>query len=103
MSENTLMRNIVNIVLSDMSSPTSVVLSRIISEYDLGSMSSFRTQYENICRLFDSNYINVHGLSQEESSYCHTINEIINCIYGSLDVTLNREQCHILLEQLATM
>ena len=102
-SENILLCNIVNMMLHDVSAPTSTVLSRILSEYDLGTVSSFITNFENISYMFDSNYIKVHGLTQEESSYCHTIVEIIDCIHGSLDVHLNKEQCQILIDQLSTI
>ena len=67
------------------------------------SISLLKTNVDNICNEIDGNYTNVHGLPQEELSYCHTINEMTNCIHGPLDISLSREQCKNIIDQLATM
>jgi hypothetical protein len=102
-SKNVLICNMISIALSDVQSPTGVTLSKILLEYEINmATSEFYMRYDCICSMFDSNYINVHGVPEEELSKCLVIKELLNCIHGKLEVGLNYNECHALIEYLAT-
>ena len=102
-STNTLISNITDVAVFDAEAPTGVTLSRIISEYNLGTVSNFRNQSYEIIPLLDAKYKYVHGLSDVEHSYCLVIKDLVDCIHGSNKNGLTYDECREVIEYLATI
>jgi hypothetical protein len=101
-SNNQLIQNLIPYSILNVCAPTGEMISRILNEYEAGSVSSFILNFESVCDIMKEKYTDVHGLTEVEKLNCQIIKELIDHFDGLMDINLNRDQCLDLMYHVAT-
>ena len=91
-SKNTILHNIFNICTMNHLSPSGLMLSRILNEYDMYHLSSCLPHLHSLHHEFTSNYVAKNELTEQEFSYVDIIKEMINCKEGLHVCCLTNEE-----------
>ena len=103
MSDNPLVVNALKLCLNNHLSPTGLLLSRILSEFDIGNLSTYKLCQNDIYSSIISKYSTMSMLSHEEMSFCDVVKELIDCMHSSFSCGLSNEQCKSIIEHITTI
>jgi hypothetical protein len=102
-TKNTLVYNLSHHYVLNNISPTGRTLSRILNEYELCDLSLVPYVIDNLSHELKMNYDVIHGLSEVDKSYCNVIDELIECVYGSHSIGIERQDCLDMINYLCTL
>ena len=102
-SENVLIQNLMQYHVLNHVSPTGLALSRIVSEFDVCALSSFRSYQESVHTLMKKSYSSSHALTDEEASFCAVIIELMECMQGTQNPFLLFDECSQVIDFITTM
>ena len=101
-SQNKLIQNLIVNSVFNIASPTGKLLSRILWEYDLGSLTMFQICYDYVLTTLDIKYHDVHGLSEVDFAHCQIIKELLECRHNTYHVELDDVETTAIIDFLTT-
>jgi hypothetical protein len=84
-------------------SPTGIMLSKILNEFDIGSLADMPIYIPDLRTCLCKKYYSMYSLPDDELSYCHTVKELIDCLHGNICSGLRATECKELIEFLTTI
>jgi hypothetical protein len=100
-STNDIVRNLIQFYVFNHTSPTGIMLSNILKEFDIGCLSDMPMY--SIDKALCGKYNSVYNLPEHEMSFCNTVKELIDCLHGNTYCGLRATECTELIQFLTTV
>ena len=81
-STNDIVHNLVHFHVFNHTSPTGLLLSNILNEFDIGCLSDLHVHMFDLCSIIREKYDCISTLPDDELSICCTVKELIDCLQG---------------------
>ena len=101
-SSNVILSHLIHFYALNHTSPTGLMMSRILNEFNIGYLCDILDLNANLYTLITDSYKELNSLSDDEISYCTAIKELIDCCQGTSVCGLNGQECTALIEFLST-
>jgi hypothetical protein len=101
-SSNAIIKHLIHFYTFNHTSPTGLLLSQILNEFDIGYLSDMPLFTSDPRTSIIEKYNMINELSVEELSYCSAIKELIDCKHGTSVCGLRNDECMELIDYLST-
>jgi hypothetical protein len=102
-TNNQLISNLIECASLHHLSPTGLVLSNVLREYDICDLHDIRCVVHNLRDCMLKRYETFHRLNDEELSYCQVVRELIDCINDRKESHLLKSECYEMIAALTTL
>jgi hypothetical protein len=102
-STNSIVQNLICSCIFNHTSPSGLMLSNILHEFDVGDLSDFPFITTDLRTCIIEKYNILSTLSDDERSYCDGIKELIDCRHGIKECGLLNNECSEMIQFLSTI